>query len=780
MNTGEAWACPACTLLNPLGVSSCNACGQPNPCKSAVLNLGVGGGSTGGLEIEAVIGQLWSEAALKVLLTLIGNAADHPADPKYRGPVKKGNARIRTLIVEPQGPSRVLREAGFVEDEECFRLPEPNLERLNQIRKLLQEQERRAEHQRIRSEVRERNAGPAPAAAAQPTSQFPAMRAKKRNWDPNLLAEMEVERRLKAEMQSSLPAAAPADAPRAAAQPQLSGDMLRLRVKLPLGGQIDLQVSRTTTLDAFRQLLARRTGIPLEHQKVRVGYPPQVLGSAADVALPDAGVGSGEVVHLENLHDSFLARLEERQSTMRELLETLPDCEDGGDMRSIFEQALIVLGVGLDETDFWGAVLPKMRELIAGGRDSPPEEVRAGLFLLQRLLYSRDPQERLALCVNCLPQHIDRLGQPLELRIDRERFFASTVAQVSGLGLEQLHWHPNVNFAGEDGEDAGGLTRGFFSEFAQQLVPEEPLLWQTTGRGALIPTADVLSAQAARAGFTTESLYRACGRVFGMAALNDCKLGRPLARSFVRLLVDDEPRSLAELQEELNHEAGDAAEDFRGRRDILEKPLADVGLAGALTLTRSLTNDVQGREVELVPGGAGIEVTDENKEQWLTELLRHKLVTSLRPAADAFREGLTDVFGGSGNACPLLCLLGADELIELWGGRGVARADVAQWRAVAEVNPVVSRQAEWLWIFLEEDCDDEQRGQVLRFATGSSRVGRNGVPSFSVEPGDGGDERLPTAMTCGNMLQLPRYTSRFALAQQMRTAAESCGSFQMH
>merc|ERR1719329_2115259 len=263
---------------------------------------------------------------------------------------------------------------------------------------------------------------------------------------------MEVERRLKAEMQSSLPAAAPADAPRAAAQPQLSGDMLRLRVKLPLGGQIDLQVSRTTTLDAFRQLLARRTGIPLEHQKVRVGYPPQVLGSAADVALPDAGVGSGEVVHLENLHDSFLARLEERQSTMRELLETLPDCEDGGNMRSVFEQALVVLGIGLEETDFWGAVMPKMRELIAGGQDSSPEEVRAGLFLLQRLLYSRDPQERLALCVSCLPQHVDRHGQPLELQIDREHFFASTVAQVAPLERQQLHWHVHVTFDREEGE----------------------------------------------------------------------------------------------------------------------------------------------------------------------------------------------------------------------------------------------------------------------------------------------------------------------------------------
>lgn len=138
-----------------------------------------------------------------------------------------------------------------------------------------------------------------------------------------------------------------------------------------------------------------------------------------------------------------------------------------------------------------------------------------------------------------------------------------------------------------------------------------------------------------------------------------------------------------------------------------------------------------------------------------------------------------DVFGGGRDVCPLLCLLDAEELIEVWAGRGVERQDIARWRGVTRVSPAIERQAEWLWQVLEEDYDDELRGKVLQFATGSSRMGRGGLENFAVEPADGGDDRLPTAMTCGNMLQLPRYSSRAILAMQLRTAAESCGSFQM-
>ena len=80
---------------------------------------------------------------------------------------------------------------------------------------------------------------------------------------------------------------------------------------------------------------------------------------------------------------------------------------------------------------------------------------------------------------------------------------------------------------------------------------------------------------------------------------------------------------------------------------------------------------------------------------------------------------------------------------------------------------------------LEDDFDDELRGKVLQFATGSASMGREGLRSFIIDAANGGDDRLPSAMTCGNMIQIPRYSCRAVLALQLRTAAESECSFQM-
>eukprot|EP00913_Durusdinium_trenchii_P031359 g29363.t1 len=69
-----------------------------------------------------------------------------------------------------------------------------------------------------------------------------------------------------------------------------------------------------------------------------------------------------------------------------------------------------------------------------------------------------------------------------------------------------------------------------------------------------------------------------------MALLHGCKLGRPLSRPFMRLLLHVRPSSLQELQAELNYEAGEQV-DFRCRKDFLETPLADLGLDGMLNFS---------------------------------------------------------------------------------------------------------------------------------------------------------------------------------------------------
>merc|ERR1712048_390485 len=127
---------------------------------------------------------------------------------------------------------------------------------------------------------------------------------------------------------------------------------MRVRLRLPFGGQMDLSVESNQTVVGFMTSLAARTGVPISHQQIRFGFPPvKIKGTsgAQGKMLVEAGLHDGDVVHLENLNDIFLGKLESGTFTMRELLEELPpgESEDGNDTGMLFIEALETLGIGL-------------------------------------------------------------------------------------------------------------------------------------------------------------------------------------------------------------------------------------------------------------------------------------------------------------------------------------------------------------------------------------------------------------------------------------------------
>lgn len=151
-----------------------------------------------------------------------------------------------------------------------------------------------------------------------------------------------------------------------------------------------------------------------------------------------------------------------------------------------------------------------------------------------------------------------------------------------------------------------------------------------------------------------------------------------------------------------------------------------------------------------------------------------------------------------------LLLLAADELQEEWCGLAeIADLDLKLWqeplgadlrppapaeaiqhqssasgrpsRHVFESFKARKQQAAWFFEILWSEEWRAARCKVLKFTTGL--VGSRSSLSFAfggsdrwprdpksfvfyVEPMDGGDELLPRAMTCGNMLQLPSYSSK--------------------
>ena len=143
-----------------------------------------------------------------------------------------------------------------------------------------------------------------------------------------------------------------------------------------------------------------------------------------------------------------------------------------------------------------------------------------------------------------------------------------------GVRCGVLRQELRIEYAGEEGQDAGGLRRQFFDLFSTELA-QSPL-WTQTAAGGLRPADSAVRRGGAAAAAALRSHMETAGRVCGMALYQELHsaratssvhhllaaaggeanqapnlLGTAFARYFVRAVQHDPPSSLAELQAKL-------------------------------------------------------------------------------------------------------------------------------------------------------------------------------------------------------------------------------------
>lgn len=105
---------------------------------------------------------------------------------------------------------------------------------------------------------------------------------------------------------------------------------------------------------------------------------------------------------------------------------------------------------------------------------------------------------------------------------------------------------------------------------------------------------------------------------------------------------------------------------------------------------------------------------------------------------------------------------------------GYSAIDPVQWKENTDVSKANDRQLmEWFWQMVTE-MSDQDRAKLLHFVTGSSRLPSTGFagirPPFNIVIQYFEQDHLPQAHTCGNQLELPRYTSQEMLVEKMYIA----------
>lgn len=353
------------------------------------------------------------------------------------------------------------------------------------------------------------------------------------------------------------------------------------------------------------------------------------------------------------------------------------------------------------------------------------------------------------------------------IHVRRSQLFLSSYDALKDMSPEKMRGRLQVHFAGEEGVDAGGVTREWYSCLAREIFkPDYALFTPSVDSPAFQPNPLSM--------IVSEHLqyFKFVGRIIGKAILDEQALDAHFTRSFYKHILGV-PVTYHDI------ESIDPV-FYKSLREIMMNPIDDLYLC----LTFSADRDEFGvrKTDELIPGGSSIEVTDANKSEYVRLMAQHRLTMSIRSQIDSFLEGLQELLPQR-----VLSIFDENELELLVSGMPTidlddlkAHTDYVQY---TEADPII----QWFWSVLKS-FSQEERARLIQFATGTSKVplegfaglqGMNGPQRFSIHRIYGGDDRLPTAHTCFNQIDLPQYSSeevlRSRLLLALREGAEGFG-----
>ncbi|KYK61208.1 TOM1 protein [Drechmeria coniospora] len=364
-----------------------------------------------------------------------------------------------------------------------------------------------------------------------------------------------------------------------------------------------------------------------------------------------------------------------------------------------------------------------------------------------RSVHSRSPQRR--------PSH-----PALQLSVRRDQVFRDSFkALYFKSGDEMKFGKLNIRFHGEEGVDAGGVTREWFQVLARQMFdPNYALFIPVSSDRTTFHPNKLSGVNEAHLMF-----FKFIGRIIGKALyegrLLDCFFSRAV---YKRIL--GKPVSVKDM------ESFDP-DYYKSLCWMLDNDITDI-----ITETFSVEDDEFGvtNVVDLVPHGREVSVTEENKHEYVRLVVDHKLLSSVKEQMENFLLGFHEIIPAN-----LISIFNEQELELLISG--LPDIDVDDWKSNTEYQNYTpsSQQIQWFWRAVRS-FDKEERAKLLQFVTGTSKVplngfkeleGMNGINRFNIHRDYGNMDRLPSSHTCFNPeLDLPEYESYDMLRSQVLKA----------
>ncbi|XP_040986368.1 E3 ubiquitin-protein ligase UPL1-like isoform X1 [Juglans microcarpa x Juglans regia] len=356
------------------------------------------------------------------------------------------------------------------------------------------------------------------------------------------------------------------------------------------------------------------------------------------------------------------------------------------------------------------------------------------------------------------------LSGPLRISVRRAYVLEDSYNQLRMRPKLDLKGRLNVQFQGEEGIDAGGLTREWYQLLSRVIFDKGALLFTTVGNNATFqPNPNSV--------YQTEHLsyFKFVGRVVAKALFDGQLLDVYFTRSFYKHILDAKVTY---------HDIEAVDPDYyKNLKWMLENDVNDI-----LDLTFSMDADEEKHilygknevtDYELKPGGRNIRVTEETKHEYVDLVAGHILTNAIRPQINSFLDGFNELVPRE-----LISIFNDKELELLISG--LPEIDLDDLKANTEYTgyTAASIVIQWFWEVVQA-FNKEDMARLLQFVTGTSKVplegfkalqGISGPQRFQIHKAYGAPDRLPSAHTCFNQLDLPEYTSKEQLQERLLLA----------
>ncbi|XP_069341457.1 probable E3 ubiquitin-protein ligase HERC3 isoform X4 [Eulemur rufifrons] len=358
----------------------------------------------------------------------------------------------------------------------------------------------------------------------------------------------------------------------------------------------------------------------------------------------------------------------------------------------------------------------------------------------------------------------------LEPLLARSPFLVLHVRRNNLVGdaLRELSIHSDIDlkkplkviFDGEEAVDAGGVTKEFFLLLLKELLNPIYGMFTYYQDSNLLWFSDTC--------FVEHNWFHLIGITCGLAIYNSTVVDLHFPLALYKKLLNVKP-GLEDLKE-LSPTEG------RSLQELLDYPGEDVEDTFCLNFTICRESYGVVEQKKLIPGGDKVTVCKDNRQEFVDAYVNYVFQISIHEWYTAFSSGFLKVCGGK-----VLELFQPSELRAMMVGNSNYNWEELEETAIYKGDYSATHPTVKLFWETFHEFPLEKKKKFLLFLTGSDRIPIYGMASLQIviQSTASGEEYLPVAHTCYNLLDLPKYSSKETLRARLSQALDNYEGFSL-